>query len=450
MYSIRDNKSNSAQFRTVGSLYTRYDHTWYAWELQILLFKCLMAASLFLFSTNTDINILKQTIYAQAVIIGMVFLHSYAGPYDNWVLNSYQTLCQFCLFIIIFCGQAFSGNISEALRDKLDAWSIFVVMIPIVIFVTSKVDLLYSFYLSLRGEKKESLRAQMGLSLFETVQAEKGFGAKSTEARRGYFDKYLRVHENDNVFVSEKGIRATKDLWWMQRALAEATGIPTKEDLKPVFDHFFTELEQVALEHLSGEPEKPEFQEFLNAQHMMLQVLAQNNVEENNFFRETLQSVVDFEPKSSFVAKCANGLLDRFQADIPRHGSTYTNYIARFEEYKAKEAKLEEDRAMKAFRAQSSKSLSLTRSVGGGETGNSPPASASFYHKEQYDLERTLKEERFAQKATVLLTPAQARVDMEAREVYRQKLIEKRTATVSLSRTSSNTVSTEYGENNLI
>jgi hypothetical protein len=44
----------------------------------------------------------------------------------------------------------------------------------------------------------------------------------------------------------------------------------------------------------------------------------------------------------------------------------------------------------------------------------------------------------------------QARVDMEAREVYRQKLIEKRTATVSLSRASSNTVSTEYGENNKI
>jgi hypothetical protein len=137
------------------------------------------------------------------------------------------------------------------------------------------------------------------------------------------------------------------------------------------------------------------------------QVLAQNNVEENNFFRETLQSVVDFEPKSSFIAKFANGFLDRFQADIPRHGSTYTNYIARFEEYKAKQAKLEEDRAMKAFRAQSSKSFTLTHSVEGGETGNSPPAS--FHRKEQYDLERTLKEERFAQKATVLLTPAQVR-----------------------------------------
>eukprot|EP00976_Prorocentrum_cordatum_P011261 226553-Prorocentrum_minimum.AAC.1 len=35
IFSIRRNKTNSSQFSIFGSLYVRYDHSWYWWELEV-------------------------------------------------------------------------------------------------------------------------------------------------------------------------------------------------------------------------------------------------------------------------------------------------------------------------------------------------------------------------------------------------------------------------------
>jgi len=460
IFSIRNNKTNSSQFSIFGSLYVRYDHAWYFWEVQVLIMKFLLAASLYIFKTFSRANILKQTLYAQAILITSVFTHSYAGPYDNWVLNSYQTLCGFCQFMIIFSGQAFSGKLSDTLHDKLDSYMPVIALLPVAIFVTGKINMVYEAYKNMRGVKEQSLREQQGLSLFETLRAEKGgFSVKTTEARREYFDSYLKVHDSEQLLFSKEAVRAAKDLWWQQRIQRHSDGIPTKEELKPVFDSFYSELEQVALEHLSGEKEEVEFYEFLHAQHMMIQILAQNNVEENRFFRNTLQAVLDYEPERGpvrYFKECVLSVLIQFNADRPRHGSTYTNFIARFEQYKAKESKAEEERVLRAFRSSLKDShASFSKGAASPSSVGSPrsPGASSVDGVDSVQFNEAIKEQKLSKKADLFLTPARERINQEARRLYHQRLVElsgSRPETAATDGTADMSEYTDYADGDLI
>eukprot|EP00959_Pyramimonas_sp_CCMP1952_P402313 8430710-Pyramimonas_sp.AAC.1 len=83
----------------MGSLYGRYDAMWFFWELFNLLTKFCITASVFLFSNNTPGNALRQALFALAVLMVSMTMHSYAGPYDHWVLNQYQFICYIALFV---------------------------------------------------------------------------------------------------------------------------------------------------------------------------------------------------------------------------------------------------------------------------------------------------------------------------------------------------------------
>eukprot|EP00959_Pyramimonas_sp_CCMP1952_P110176 2305135-Pyramimonas_sp.AAC.1 len=52
-----------------------------------------------------------------------------------------------------------------------------------------------------------------------------------------------------------------------------------------------------------------------------------------------LQAVLDHQPPSkgpiAMCLDCIVAIVEQFHADRPRHGSTYTNFIARFEQHKA-------------------------------------------------------------------------------------------------------------------
>jgi len=359
LHSVQHNLNGKAPLDLIGSLYSRYDHMWFAWELQILMQKFFLASCLFLFSTESNVNALRQALFAMTVLLISLTLHSYAAPYDKWYLNQFQTVCTMCTYFQVFAGLMFTGDMSTSLRESLTNVVLFIIWIPWLTIIFTKswffYNVLKKIYEHKQHEAEEKERVHQAS---KTKEEAKGFSL-ATQLKLSEFTSKMTVHKHAEFFMTDVGIRLTKELWYEAKHDPTIL-VPTLEELEPLFDDLFEAIDDSATLDLTGEDFTKTWDKCLRGKGMVLETLAQNKVDDNLEIRTTIEKILAVKESKSIFGTL-NGtfkaVLARFDADRERAGSSYTQAIALAEKNERKAARMAKASSSKIGRTNSGRSI---------------------------------------------------------------------------------------------
>jgi len=360
LVSIRRNKNGKGPANMLGSVYTRFDHMWYCWELVVLLLKFLLGISLFLFASVSKINTLRQAVYALIILLAQLTFHNYAAPYDNWVLNQYQTVCYMCLFMQVFCGLCFSGDVSTDFSAKMSMLVRFFIITPWVLLFLAKfdtvADVAYEVYLKNIKEKKDDKKSA------QTQEQVKKLSL-AMQLKLANVNKGGNVHRHAEFFLTDHGVRITQELWY--EAQHDPTiMVPSKHEMNPLFDALYDAIDDSASMELETRELDEAFDNALKYRGMVMETLAQNKVADNLEIKEVIERVLMHRPSLSLtetVRRTLKALRKRFDMERERAGSTYTQHLAA--ERKAAKAN---SRAKKKKEMEKSPSMSQVAASGSG------------------------------------------------------------------------------------
>jgi hypothetical protein len=113
-----------------------------------------------------------------------------------------------------------------------------------------------------------------------------------TQLKLSNFSKQAKVHSEAEFFLTDAGVRLTKELWYEARTDPSIL-CPSKEELTPLWDTLYQSLDAETMRlDITGRSEVDAFDTNYKAQGLVMETLAQNKVADNQDIADAIEKVL--------------------------------------------------------------------------------------------------------------------------------------------------------------